>query len=129
MSAWGGEYEASTTPVELTTAPKTRGQCADGPRPCIFARCRYHVLHPERRARGWEEREGRDIMEMQTCSLDVADQGEHTLEAIGEMLGVTRERVRQIEEQAMARMAEQLGHRVDADVLIAVSTLLRRARG
>lgn len=37
-----------------------------------------------------------------TCALDVADRGEHTLEEVGEVLGVVRERVRQIVEQGAA---------------------------
>ena len=40
-----------------------------------------------------------------TCALDVADEGGATLEEIGESMGLTRERVRQIEVVAMRRMA------------------------
>ena len=45
------------------------------------------------------------------CSFVAAEAGEHTLEAIGEMMGITREGVRLIEVRAMkkfrARLAEQ----------------------
>ena len=39
-----------------------------------------------------------------------------SLEAIGKELGISRERVRQLEQQAMARLAEQLRHAADEDV-------------
>jgi hypothetical protein len=45
---------------------------------------------------------------MDTCTLDVADRGEHTLEEIGQLLGVTRERVRQIELAALFKLRNQL---------------------
>jgi DNA-directed RNA polymerase sigma subunit (sigma70/sigma32) len=38
------------------------------------------------------------------CALAVANEGAHTLEEIAEILGVTRERVRQIEEAAIAKL-------------------------
>jgi DNA-directed RNA polymerase sigma subunit (sigma70/sigma32) len=42
---------------------------------------------------------------VESCALDVADRGDHTLNEGGEMLGVSRERVRQIEEQALHKLA------------------------
>jgi hypothetical protein len=41
----------------------------------------------------------------ETCILDICDSGPHTLEEIAGALGVTRERIRQIEEKAMRRLA------------------------
>lgn len=41
---------------------------------------------------------------VETCALDIADLGPHTHEAVGEVLGVTREAVRQIEGRAGARI-------------------------
>lgn len=43
----------------------------------------------------------------QSCALDVADRGGATLEEIGDMLGLTRERVRQVEEEAMERFTKR----------------------
>jgi len=44
-----------------------------------------------------------------TCSLDVADRGEHTLEAVSDLLGgQTRERMRQIEERATAKLRRRM---------------------
>jgi hypothetical protein len=39
----------------------------------------------------------------QSCSLDVADSGGETLAAVGELLGVSRERIRQLEEIALRK--------------------------
>ena len=39
-----------------------------------------------------------------TCSFDVAAQGAHTLEEVGEHLGITREGVRQIEKRAFRKL-------------------------
>ena len=40
----------------------------------------------------------------ETCALDVADRGPLTLHEVGQILGITRERVRQIQEQARRRI-------------------------
>ncbi len=69
--------------------PKTRGECADMPRPCPFVSCKWHLAHVrmERRLPGksksmYRERDFTDdeIVEWiegaeETCALDVADQG------------------------------------------------------
>jgi DNA-directed RNA polymerase sigma subunit (sigma70/sigma32) len=39
-----------------------------------------------------------------SCSLDVADAGPHTLEEVSILLGITRERVRQLEEKFRRRL-------------------------
>jgi DNA-directed RNA polymerase sigma subunit (sigma70/sigma32) len=39
-----------------------------------------------------------------SCVLDVADNGGITLEEVGELLGVTRERIRQIEAVAIRKL-------------------------
>ena len=46
-----------------------------------------------------------------TCTLDVAADGNHTLDEVGKYLGITRERVRQIETKALAKVREALGRR------------------
>ncbi len=43
--------------------------------------------------------EPEDLIE--SCSLDVADRGALTLEQTGELLGLTRERIRQVEVTAL----------------------------
>jgi hypothetical protein len=52
------------------------------PRPCTRTDCRHNLVG-----------EGST---KESCALDVADRGEHSLEEVGEILGITRERVSQI---------------------------------
>jgi len=42
----------------------------------------------------------------ETCALDVADRGGITLGALGEILGTSKERVRQIQTEALAKVAD-----------------------
>jgi len=47
-----------------------------------------------------------EVSEMEeTCSLDVADRGGESLERVGELLNLTRERVRQLDNMARAAFA------------------------
>lgn len=87
--------------------PRTRGDCADGPRPCPFSSCRYHLLldvHPE--TGNIKLNFGHDDVERlpQTCALDVAENYAPTLDVAAYHVNVTRERVRQIEERALAKL-------------------------
>jgi len=87
------------------TRPQTRADCIDGPRPCPWTKCRHHLAEFGRNTHAfrngvakWAPPDG------ETCSLDVADRGEQTLETIGAILRVTRERVRQIEARALVKI-------------------------
>lgn len=78
--------------------PRTRGDCEGGERPCPWVSCRHH-LYLDVKDTGAIQFNAESFEEMsQTCALDVADEGPHTLEHVGGLLGVTRERARQIEE-------------------------------
>lgn len=79
--------------------PVTRADCIDGPRPCPFTRCRHHLDREEKNQRLVAPR-----AHPETCALDVADRGEHTLEEVGAIMGLTRQRVEQIEKLAMAKL-------------------------
>jgi hypothetical protein len=96
-------------PVDVER-PRTRAECVDGPRPCPWVSCRYHlaldvsprtgsikVTHP-----------GREPWELAaTCALDVA--AEHpeglALEDVAQRMNLTRERVRQIEAATLAKLS------------------------
>lgn len=84
------------TLAELAQRPKTRGDCIGGVRPCPWAGCR-HSLVIDVSPCGSIKINNPDREAAESCALDVADRGEHTLDAIGEMTNLTRERVRQIE--------------------------------
>lgn len=83
--------------------PKTRGECADVPRPCPYVTCRYHLyldVHPRTGSvTTYHPTKEPDELE-ESCALDVADGGAVTLQEVGEMLQLSRERIRQIEEKA-----------------------------
>ena len=71
--------------------------------------CRYH-LYLDVKANGglvvqFADREPWELP--QTCALDVADKGDHTLEEVGNIIGVTRERARQLEEAALEKLQEE----------------------
>jgi hypothetical protein len=40
----------------------------------------------------------------ETCALDVADRGPHTLNEIGELLNLSRERVKQVVEETLTKI-------------------------
>ena len=88
--------------------PLTRRECADGPRPCPFVACRHHLyldVAPETGTikLNFPELEVWELTH--SCALDVADAGGLELERTGALLNVTRERVRQIEAVALAKLS------------------------
>lgn len=120
----------------MSDRPRTRGECANGPRPCPWVSCRYHLLlevkppsvdeygrshggtirlpvlgsklHPGAGPLAVDEftEAATACLEAmaETCTLDVADSGGTILAEVGELLGVTRERARQLEEKALRSM-------------------------
>ena len=86
--------------------PKTRAECKYGERPCPYVRCRYH-LALEVKPNGSLSENFHEIVEMkETCVLDVSERSENTLEYIGECMNITRERVRQLETDALLKLRE-----------------------
>ncbi len=87
--------------------PKTRAECKDMDRPCPFVSCKYHLFIDVHPVRGSIKLNFPDIevWEMsESCALDVADRSGITLEEVGEIMNLTRERVRQVETQALAKL-------------------------
>jgi hypothetical protein len=100
--------------------PQTRGDCR-GAGFCVAFSCRYNLaleVNPRTgsvmvRFPDPEDAGAVDVDAMpHSCALDLADtKGGMTLEAVADALGVTRERTRQIEEDAMRKL-RRLGPRV-----------------
>jgi hypothetical protein len=88
--------------------PHVRGDCIDGPRPCPWVSCVHHLYLEVDSETGalklnFPDHEPWELPE--TCSLDVADEGEHNVDQVGQLLNLTGRRVKQIENQAIARAA------------------------
>ena len=103
--------ESALTAALRSQRPRTRGECADGPRPCPWVSCRHHLYLDVVGENGSIKRNFPDLEPWQmahTCSLDVADLGGRHLEQVAEIMNVTRERVRQVEVVTMARIVEPM---------------------
>jgi hypothetical protein len=87
--------------------PRTRAECAEGPRPCPYVSCKYHLYIDVSARTGaiklnFPDLEAWDLGE--SCALDVADRGGTTLEDVGAIMNLTRERIRQVEVKALAKL-------------------------
>jgi hypothetical protein len=87
--------------------PKTRGECGNGERPCPFVSCKHHLYLDVSAKTGAIKLNFPDleVWEMtETCALDVADRGGTTLEEVGAIMNLTRERIRQVEVKGLAKL-------------------------
>ena len=94
-------------PVDDIERPRTRAECAQEARPCPWVSCKHHLyldINPETGSikinfpdlEPWEMKH--------TCALDVADNGALTLEEIGIITNLTRERIRQVEVRGLIKL-------------------------
>ncbi len=89
------------------TRPRSRADCAGGPRPCLFISCKHHLYLDVNPATGSIKLNfpDREIWELEeTCALDVADRGGITLEEVGSIMNLTRERIRQVETRGLLKL-------------------------
>ena len=100
------EAEALLNPYpEDVQRPLTRADCKGRQRPCPFVSCRHH-LYVDVSGSSIKLNFLLDVDQIPaTCSLDVADAGPAELERVGIIMNMTRERVRQIEGQALNKLA------------------------
>ena len=87
--------------------PVERASCADGPRPCPHVSCRHHLYLDVSPKTGAIKLNFPDLEVWElavSCALDVADQGGTTLEEVGAIMNLTRERIRQLELKALSRL-------------------------
>jgi hypothetical protein len=88
--------------------PKTREDCADGPRPCPHVSCRHHLYLDVNPQTGTIKLNFPDLEVWElgnSCALDIADLGGTAIERVGDFMNVTRERIRQIETQALSKLS------------------------
>lgn len=93
--------------VEDVARPKTRAECQEGERPCPFVSCKHHLYLDVSARTGAIKLNFPDleVWEMnETCALDVADRGGTTLEEVGAIMNLTRERIRQVEVKGLAKL-------------------------
>jgi len=92
--------------------PATRGECKNSVRPCPWVGCRYHLYLDVNEESGTIKFNfpGVEIEELiDCCALDVAEEEGCTLEEVGATMNITRERVRQIEMEALGKLRDELG--------------------
>lgn len=98
------------------TRPRTRGECANIERPCPFVGCRSNLYLDVNEENGsikfnFPDKEPEEVEPNRSCALDIAEHGGGTLEDISTLSNVTRERIRQIEGKALARIRKRAGLR------------------
>lgn len=92
--------------------PRKRGDCDAVERPCPFVGCRHNLFLDVDEGNGsikynFPDREPDEVDPERSCALDIAALGGGTLEDIGELANVTRERIRQIEAKALTRLRKR----------------------
>ncbi|MGE0547300.1 MAG: sigma factor-like helix-turn-helix DNA-binding protein [Kofleriaceae bacterium] len=93
-------------PVDVPR-PQTRAECRGEARPCPWVACKHHLyldINPETGSIkiNFPDLEPWELQH--TCALDVAEDGARTLEQIGEITNLTRERVRQVEVRGLLKL-------------------------
>jgi hypothetical protein len=93
-------------PVDIPR-PDKRSECKQEAGPCPWVACKHHLyldVNPETGSikinfpdlEPWEMKD--------TCALDVAERGGITLEEVGEIMNLTRERIRQVEVRGLLKL-------------------------
>jgi hypothetical protein len=93
-------------PVDIPR-PASRSECKQEAGPCPWVACKHHLyldVNPETGSikinfpdlEPWEMKD--------TCALDVAERGGITLEEVGEIMNLTRERIRQVEVRGLLKL-------------------------
>ncbi len=87
--------------------PKSRADCQSMQRPCPFVSCEHHLyldVNPQSGAIKLNFPHLEVWQMAETCALDVADRGGITLEEVGAILNLTRERIRQVEVRGLTKI-------------------------
>lgn len=94
-------------PPVVVERPRTRGECRDAMRPCPWVACKHHLyldINPDTGSikinfpdlEPWELKN--------TCAIDVAERGGVTLDEVGEIMNLSRERIRQVEVRGLLKL-------------------------
>ena len=108
----------SPLPPWLERRPTKRSECPPPDQQCPWVSCRYHLAFDFKKMRPRDSKqpppkflfsalpEDPELWpaDAPTCALHVAEGGAHILEEVGSLLHLTRERVRQIENQAKSKL-------------------------
>ena len=94
--------------------PACRSECKDAPRPCPHVSCRHHLyldVNPETGSIkiNFPDKEVHELKE--SCALDVAERGGVTLEEVGRLMNLTRERIRQLESLGFDKVKDAIKER------------------
>jgi len=104
--SWKERHASKLIVYPEVDRPATRADCEDGPRPCPFVSCAHH-LYLDVTTNGSLKLNfpHLEVWEMsETCVLDVAARGGITLEEVGIIFNLTRERIRQIEVSGLGHL-------------------------
>ena len=110
VAVFEAEAEAASF-IEQFERPRTRGDCLPGgcneQRPCPWAGCAHHLYLDADPVTGQLKLNAPDLelhQMAETCALDVAEREGTTLEDVGEIMNLTRERVRQVETTGLGKL-------------------------
>lgn len=90
--------------------PLNRSECEHSVRPCPFVACKHHLYLDVNPTTGSIKINFPDIevWEMKdTCALDIAERGGITLEEVGAIMNLTRERIRQVEVTGLDKLHQE----------------------
>lgn len=96
--------------------PTTRAECRGGVRPCPWVSCKSHLgldVLDERRGIIQVNPQAFEL-DGESCAEDAAERaetGELSYEEIGEMMGLSRQSVYQLEEQALSKLRRKHGRK------------------
>lgn len=94
ITCYSGKAPAPKRQLVMPPEGEARAICPTV-RPCPYTGCRYHT--------------GSDDQQL-TCSLDIAACGEHTMELVAGVLGVSQQRIEQIEKSAIEKLKKLRVH-------------------
>lgn len=110
--------------------PESRAACKDGPRPCGYVRCKFHLwrIDSDERAGNPDNSDAGTTLKPAwlewpvpaSCALDFADQGEHGAREVGRAMGMHRGNVwliwaRPHVKKAFEELRELLGAQEDSE--------------